>query len=54
MYLDSSRRPFSPKSNHTLRNLVSTFLEARPDRRRPKDELEELDKSNKVRGAGGR
>ena len=35
--------------NHIVNNLVEVYLKKHPDRRRPMDELKELDAKNKVK-----
>lgn len=36
------------RRNHTLRNLVDKYMEAHPDKKRPQEDIEELNKKNKV------
>lgn len=36
------------RHNHTIRNLVEAYLKQHPDKKRPAEDLEELDEKNKI------
>lgn len=39
--------------NHTLVNIIETFLEANPSFKRPADELKDLDERDRLPAEGG-